>query len=477
MKRWKRMTLGALLAAVCILAMGCGKEVTVKSLFQDANKNTKDAKSIDMDVLLDLECKMEAENAATSMEFHFDVNAKMEVEKGLYMDGDAEIDLFGTNMTVPVKSYTVLDEEKSTVYTYDPNTDSWSYAEKDAEENDFAEDVVGYDFSKIYDELTLADELEDYHDKKCYRVSGKVKGAELSDLIENIEEELQQNQLDEDALEYLTAEITFYFDQKTKDLSGMYLDFSDSDWEKLSESSNTSDEMGMFGKDAKFNVPEFSMEIILNSHDDYKFKLPKDVKDQAVEDESKSENVLMNLGEDADTDTDTDNDTDGDSQSNGDAVLDKKLEIAKGNFKIDGKSYQLQSRANVLEEDGWVFDTEYNDSDMIPAEDYEIVSFSKDDKYISLYVFNESGEEKSYKECGLAGVYNTDMEAAVLELDSGIKVGSSYEDVVAVLGEPEDVYEDENYKSLDYVSASGEISLEISFYDNIVSSIMLTGDF
>lgn len=475
MKLWKRITLGALLAAVCILAMGCGKEVTVKSLFQDAHKNTKDAKSIDMDVLLDLECKMEAENAATSMGFHFDVNTKMENEKGLYMDGDAKIDLFGTNMTVPVKSYTVLGKEKSTVYTYDPNTDSWSYAEKDVDENDFTEDIVGYDFSEIYDKLTLADELEDYHDKKCYSVSGKVKGAELGDLIENIEEELQQNQLDEDALEYLTAEITFYFDQKTKDLSGMYLDFSGSDWDKLSENSNASDEMGMgmFGKDAKLNVPKFSMEIIVNSYDDYKFKLPEDVKDQAVEDESKSENVLMNLGEDTDTDTDTDDD----NQSNGDAVLDKKLEIAKGNFKIDGKSYQLKSLANVLEEDGWVFDTEYNDSDMIPAEGYEIISFTKDDKFISLYVLNESDGEKSYKECDLAGVYNTDMEPAVLELDGGIKIGSSYEDVVAVLGEPEDIYESDDYKSLDYQSASGEVRLEIDFGDNIVSGIMLTTDF
>lgn len=476
MKRWKWLTLGMLLAAVCMLTMGCGK-VTVASLFQEANKNAKDAKSVDMDVLFDLECKMEAENAATGMEFHFDLNAQAENEKGLCVDGNAEISLLGTEMTVPMKSYTVLGKEKNTVYTYDPNTDSWTYAKKDTEE-DFAKDIVVYDYSKISDKLTLAEGMEEYHDKKCYSVSGQIKGSELSDLFKNMEEELQQYQLDEDALEYLTADLTFYFDGKTKDIAGIYFDFSNSDWDKLSEDSKTADEIGMsglFGGDAKLNVPEFSLEIIVNSYDDYKFELPADVKEQAVEDESKSENVMMNLGGDTDTDVDTEPDTN--NQSNGDAVLDKSLDIAKGNFKIDGKSYQLKEGIDALEGEGWVFDTEYNDSDMIPAEDYEVLFFTKNDKSISLYIVNEASEEKSYKECSMYGVYDSDTESSSLELDGGIKIGSSYDDVVAAFGEPEDIYEDGDYKSLDYVSASGDVSLEISFNENIVSSIMLTGDF
>lgn len=471
MKRLKWITLGALLALVSVLVMGCGK-VTVESLFQENNKNLKDVESVDMDILVNMEYQVEAESATTSMEVAMDVNAKAENEKGLCIDGSATINMFGTEMNVPMKSYMVMGEEENTTYTYDPNSDSWTYAKADVEKEDITTDIVKYDYSKLSDKLTLESELEEYQDQDCYRVHGEVEGAELADLIENIEEELQQYELSEDALEYLTVDISFYFNAKTKDLAGIYFDFSGSDWEKLLENSDSSDELGlnsMLGEGAKVNVPTLDMEIIVNGYDDYKFELPEDIRDQAVEDESKSENVMMDLGEDADTEDDTDSTI----QSKEDAVLDDDLDVAKGKFQIERKTYRLGEAVSVLEEDGWEFDSEYNDSDMIEAESEDFVYFSKDGKLVSVYVQNQDSEEKSYKECIISGIYHSNTDDAAAELDGGIKLGSSYEEVIAVFGEPVDTYESENYQFLDYVTESGEIAMEISFTDKVVTGIML----
>lgn len=279
MKRRKSVVLAALLIVLCMIATGCSQKVTVKSLFENANKNSKKMDSVDMDIIMDMECKIEAAGASTTMGMNFDINAKSENEKGVYIDGEASINMMGSDMSVPVKAYTVMGKDENTVYTYDPTTEKWLYDTTDAQNMNM--NIAAEDYSKMYEQLTLAEETEEYNKKECYKVSGEIKGSDISSVMEKLETEFKDTGIDADAMEELTLKADFYFDKEKKDLVGVKFDFSDSDWDKILKSASSELEESI-GSETSMTMSEFTMEIKLNAGSDYKFKLPSDVKEEAV---------------------------------------------------------------------------------------------------------------------------------------------------------------------------------------------------
>lgn len=289
MKRRKSVVLAALLIVLCMIATGCSQKVTVKSLFENANKNSKKMDSVDMDIIMDMECKIEAAGASTTMGMNFDINAKAENEKGVYIDGEASINMMGSDMSVPVKAYTVMGKDENTVYTYDPTTEKWLYDTTDAQNMNM--NIAAEDYSKMYEQLTLAEETEEYNKKECYKVSGEIKGSDISSVMEKLETEFKDTGIDADAMEELTLKADFYFDKEKKDLVGVKFDFSDSDWDKILKSASSELEESI-GSETSMTMSEFTMEIKLNAGSDYKFKLPSDVKEEAVKSDEAAEELL-----------------------------------------------------------------------------------------------------------------------------------------------------------------------------------------
>lgn len=284
MKRNKWLGLGAMLLVFCMLATGCGSKVSVKSLFQSAGKSADKIKSVDMDMVFKLECKIGAENASMTMGMDMNANIKSEQKKGACVEGEANVNFLGTDMKLPVKSYTVLDGEDTLVYSYDSNEDSWTYEKKDTRDaENLSKGIAGMDFSKVYDKLELQKDLEDYNGRKCYKVTGEFKGSDVEGLIEMLGDSLEESGIDADSAEYFKADAEFYFDKSSKNLTGMKVDFADSDWEKLmSNSSSAGNDMRvLMGEDAKISMPVFEVEIKVNDTDNYTFKLPDDVKKNA----------------------------------------------------------------------------------------------------------------------------------------------------------------------------------------------------
>lgn len=470
MKQNKWLNLGAMLLVLCLFVTGCGNKVSVKSLFESANKNADKIKSVDMDMILNMECKIESEDASMTMGMDLDANIKAEQEKGTYIEGEAKVNMLGTDMTVPVKSYTILDGDNTLVYSYNPSADSWTYEEKEADDTEnFSKGLAGMDFSKIYNNLELQKDLEDYNCKKCYKVTGEFKGSDVKGLIGMLGDSLEESGIDADSAEYFKADAEFYFDKSSKNLTGMKMDFAGSDWEKLMSSSSDGNSMStLLGEDTKMSMSVFEVEIKLNDTDNYKFELPDDVKKEAQKTGDADIDALLDLEGDEETDLD---DEDSELEEEDSKILDSDLDAAKGIFKLEGEESSFSDVFAKLDAAGWAYDTEINDSETVAADDFGILIFSKGEKSISVWVTNSGSEEKSYKDCEVTGVSDSNIDNGILELDGGIQIGSSYEDVIGVFGDAGDVYEDDNFKSLEYEYQ--EAKLTISIMDDAVSGIDL----
>lgn len=279
MKQRKRIVVGALLVVFCMAMTGCSQKVTVRSLFENANKNSKKMESVDLDILMDMECAIGAQGTSATMGMDFEINAKAENEKGAYMEGEGTVELMGSQISVPVKSYVEMGKDENKVYTYEPTSGQWIYDTTEAADMNL--NLAAEDYSKIYKKLTLEEETTTYNEKECYKIAGQIQGSDISGLIEKLETEFSDTGVDAKAMEELKLNAEFYFDKESKNLAGATFDFSDSDWDQMLKEAS-SDLEDSLGAGTTMTMSKFTIEVRMQENSDYQFELPSEVTKEAV---------------------------------------------------------------------------------------------------------------------------------------------------------------------------------------------------
>lgn len=238
-KLFKKSLLCLVLSGVLIASMtGCSKkeEVTVDSLFTKAQETSKNTKSVDMTIGLDVDGDFSfGEETSMNIKLKADINSKAEDKKGAYVDGTVNMDMFGMSQEVPVKSYADLSEDGKVIsYTYDKDTDSWEKSEDDST-NDMTASLSkmkDLDYSSVYKSLTLAKETETYNNVEAYHVSGDIKGTDLDSVISKLDDSMKESLKDVD-LSSIVIGADFYFSTKDSSMIGASFDLAKTDFGKL----------------------------------------------------------------------------------------------------------------------------------------------------------------------------------------------------------------------------------------------------
>lgn len=308
-KLFKKSLLCLALSGVLIASMtGCSKkeEVTVDSLFTKAQETSKNAKSVDMTIGLDVDGDFSfGGDTSMNIKLKADLNSKAEDKKGAYVDGTVNMDMFGMSQEVPVKSYTDLSQDGKVIsYTYDKDTDSWEKSEDDSTSDMTASlgKMKDLDYSSVYKSLTLAKETETYNNVEAYHVSGEIKGTDLNSVISKLDDSMKEALKDVD-LSSIVVGADFYFSTKDSSMVGVSLDLAKTDFGKLTSELDKKAEGGTAKDDkaedtAKDDKAEdviatdepssensgvsfktCKVEIKINSFDNYTFKVPDEVID------------------------------------------------------------------------------------------------------------------------------------------------------------------------------------------------------
>lgn len=204
---------------------GCSlfeKDPTAEELVDGIDSLT-DAEYANMSVemTIDMSADMGEEMGGASMNMGIDMNADVEYDKDtMFMDGTVGINIFGMDVEQELKSYTQKDGDEKTTYSYDAETDTWTYSieenEKKVDKKDEEQKV-----SSLFDELVLA-EIE--KDDTEYTVTGVVDFSKISEVANIDSEEMAGDMLSGEDTNDIKMNTTMTFDRETKTLKTVKMD-------------------------------------------------------------------------------------------------------------------------------------------------------------------------------------------------------------------------------------------------------------
>lgn len=149
-------------------------------------------------------------------------------------------------------------------------------------------------------------------------------------------------------------------------------------------------------------------------------------------------------------------------------------------FKVTvcGDTYFLPCDFSEMAANGWVIDDYYSE-DMLDTDDYSFVEIENGDISATVILANLYGEPTvSCDNAQVVGVVIDDtLEGTDSCITYEVSLGTSYSDVIAALGQPTDIYEDdeEDYKVLTYEGPDYEYDyfscIEITLRDGAVEKI------
>ena len=264
----KKVILGSLLClALSGVLLGCSKKMTVEDLFTKSRELSKDMTSIDMLLNIDVNGKFTLGTDTTmDLSFKTNTNVMSEFNRGIYLDGSVDMNMFGTDEKTQVKSYIKLDDDKMVQYTYNDDTKSYDKVESE----NYLSSVVkldDIDFSPLYSHLTLADETETgANNQEVYHVSGSVEGSVLKSLTDK---------LSSVNLDGMVADLDFYFSVKDCKLVAVDIDLAKSDFTKLAGGINSS----LTNESTSVSFDVFHIQVTINSINNYVFKVSDEIKE------------------------------------------------------------------------------------------------------------------------------------------------------------------------------------------------------
>lgn len=262
---------------ICIISMlaivGCGS-VSSESILGKMGKNTKEIKSVDMNIKMVMDMESTMDGNVTNTKMDFDMNGEVTTNPEICMlDGKMDMSFLGMNETMSLKSYTVKEEDGSyTSYTYDETSSVWIKSNIGIDKAGISELSNFESMNGIFDNFVLSEETTTVNNINCHKLTGTVEGEDLSKLLGSVEG-IGGNI--GDSVKGLKVNVELYVNAKEMVPVQIKLDFKDSD---LSSIMGNTD-----GADIKINEYYFTITYNgINTID--KIEVPEDVKSSAVED-------------------------------------------------------------------------------------------------------------------------------------------------------------------------------------------------
>ena len=305
---------------VCFLAFalmmgvlsGCDKDkdkdekVTVDSLLEDAEKNSKDIDSFAASVDSDADLTISAQGVSVDMTGGFDCDFETDMESA-HATGSLVAKTYGVDEDESFEAYLVKDGDVMKTYQYMESEDQWVVSEE--ETDDASIDSIEIDkliglLTDDNSDLTLNDDLDEIEGEDAYLIEGTVSMQFFLDLYDAMNEELDSESIEEETSEYadmladmgdVDLDISLWIYKDSKLPAQIRIDFSDSLSAMLEEyinmagmastedSDETTDETEA---DSGYSISSETCEFTLtfSSYNEVdSIEVPQEVIDEAVE--------------------------------------------------------------------------------------------------------------------------------------------------------------------------------------------------
>lgn len=266
-----------LVVCICIISMlamvGCGS-VSSASILLDMAKNTKEVKSVDMNIKMVMDMDTTTDGNTTNAKIDFDMNGKVITDPEVCMiDGKMDMSFLGMNESMNLKSYSAKEEDGSyTSYTYDESKSVWVKINTSIDKEGLGELANFESMNGIFDNFVLSEETTTVNNVNCHKLAGTVEGEDLSKMLGGVE---SLGSSFGDSIKGLKVNVELYVNAKDMVPVQIKLDFKDSD---IASSMGITD-----GSTVKINEYYITMTYNgINTID--KLEVPEDVKASAVED-------------------------------------------------------------------------------------------------------------------------------------------------------------------------------------------------
>ena len=268
----KKIILTVLTATACcgMLLTGCGEKVTAESLINGISE-TMNAENnyIDADLTLDVDAsaKFDLLGSDTSMNIGMELDSNIKADDSTsFLDGNVTINMFGMDIEQPLKTYAQKNEDGTvTTYTYDEDSETWTYSTESLENTDMPNMTKSFDAS-IFSNLEL-EETDKKSDIYVVNANLSMKDFMNEFDMEELLSDYSESETDISEFEYITYDVKFKFNKSDKKL--ISIEFSIDEF--------STDEMSIEKFELKLNINEYGTKKTV--------EIPQDVIDNAKEEE------------------------------------------------------------------------------------------------------------------------------------------------------------------------------------------------
>lgn len=428
MQRYGRKIVSVFLVGVMLmcLAAGCGKKATPENLLTDMQKKLEDIKSVDGNMMMEME--MSAEGETVSIKMDMDIQALQDDSSG-HMKGQAEIKASGSTMATEIEIY--QEEVDGEIVSYVMTDGEWAKDSTQSPE-ELLDDEMFESIEDMADSFELSKDKVEVNGKKCFELRGSISGESVGNIMESgmMDSMEGADLIDGDALKgsEIPCTIAIYDDSILP--AKISIDMK-------SMMKSMLDGMGLEG--VEIDLSKCYLEIEYREFDKVKkIEIPAEVKEAA--------------GDGAASRDDSE-----DSGDSGDKTSNTEPAAQSGELGDTWNSYTVQVNDKVLtlpcqisdlEAAGFKLDDEYTPRDyVVNADEYELAWFmDANGNELMVDMVNMSDSAIELGECLVGGIsvedYDLEEGGAVLIFPGGVQMGTAKADVFAKYGEADDSYED-----------------------------------
>lgn len=221
----KQMILGIILCVLCLMAAGCGGEMTAKELVGKMEQASKAKTITATDMLLDMQasCSMDVFGSEMDMELAMGIDTKMQVNPDPYQSytaGTISMTMMEESFETPIESYIVMEDNNMAVYTYVDMNDEWSFEATEMTAADYQEYLLSAETLNVEaDQITLNESTKKINDKEAYVLNILYTGEQLQSIMKQFGNSgvvgTETMNFSDVSLEGITIPATCYVDTKT----------------------------------------------------------------------------------------------------------------------------------------------------------------------------------------------------------------------------------------------------------------------
>ena len=422
-KRTKKLAaigMAAVMAAALLSGCGGRTKATPENLLRDMTEKMDKEESVVMNLKFNINLSAGGEELAVGMDMDMEVTAEPEAS---HAKGEVSFDIAGSGMSTEMEMYSV--EEDGQYVTYTMMEGEWTKEAADEEES--LGDIEGMtgDIRDYADKFELGEDLAEINGEDCFELTGELDGDILSEIfLSDMLDSFSGYGLDEETVSDMVFPCTIDIYKDTILPARILFDLTDA--------------FGPAMEDAGVAASDCYMEMTFMEYGSVDEIV---VPDEALEAEAGS-GLLDDFSDD------------------GGSVKPAGPAEQSADLGDDWDSYTVQINDTVvtlpctiaeLEAAGVTLDREYTPEDyVVNADEYELAWFADaNGNELMVDMINNTDGPLELKDCLVGGisVYSYDVEDGGLTVifPGGIQIGTAEADALAAYGEPDDVYEDEEY--------------------------------